>query len=697
MAYEIPFTLAAELDELEEYIARHLRGEIGAAELKARRVPHGCYEQRRNGSYMVRIRTTGGAITPPQLRTIAEISSRYGSDSLHITTRQEFQIHDVALENVTHIMRELLQTGLASRGGGGNTVRNLLLSPDAGVAVNEIFDPSPYAFALTTRLIAEEDSWLLPRKFKIAFSNSEADTGYAQFNDVGFIAAMRHGLRGFRVYVAGGLGNRPEVGHLLHEFIPASDVYIVTAAVKRLFDQNGDRKNRHAARLRFLWKTLGEDRFRELYEEQVALLRAANPAPLQLSTLSNPATGALPAPVRLSSPEFEQWKRRYVEVQKQPGLVSVLLPVFLGNLKNEDARKLADFLEPFGEDVVRASFSQNLRLRNIPERYLGNVYQLVRDISGLSTAPRMLANAISCTGADTCQLGICLPKGALVATAERLHNSALDLDALPDFHLNLSGCPNTCGQHMLADLGFFGNVGRHGEHMFPAYNVVAGARIGGDSARLAQPTVRVNAHDLPEFVHDVLAMWLQKKDRFSSFAAYIDGEGLTDIRTLADKYREIPSMEEDSSYYMDRGAKELFSLAGKGLGECAAGLFDLIDVDLKQAQQLCTAVESNPGQTDQALYTITLCSARALLITRGVETHSDSAVFESFRKHFIQSGLIDANFDRVIAAALEKNSDRLVQLREEIFALLDAVTALYKSLDNSLRFATEKTAPSAMA
>jgi sulfite reductase (ferredoxin) len=684
MAYEIPATLASELDELDGYIAKHLRGELGAAELKARRVPYGCYEQRRDGSYMVRIRTTGGALTPRQLRTIAEISSRYGSGSIHITTRQEFQVHDVTLENVTRVMRELLQTGLASRGGGGNTVRNLLLSPDAGVAVDEVFDPSPYAFALTTRLIAEEDSWLLPRKFKISFSNSPADTGYAQFNDVGFITEIRDGVKGFRVYVAGGLGTKPEVGHLLHDFIPDTDVYIVTSSVKRLFDQNGNRKNRHAARLRFLWRTVGEARFRELYEEQVAILRAQNPAPLTLH--DEPQASTLPpfAPIRVSSPEFEQWKHRYVELQKQPSLVSILLPVFLGNLKNEDAIRLADVLAPFGDFTLRASFSQNLRLRNIPESYLGNVYELLHDISSLAQGPRLLANSISCTGADTCQLGICLPKGALTATVDKLQHSTLDLDAIPDFRLNLSGCPNTCGQHMLADLGFFGNVGRRGEEMFPAYNVVSGARIGGGDARLAQQTVRVNAHDLPAFVHDVLEAWLQKKERFVSFSKYVDGEGLQDLRLIADKYREIPSIEEDRSYYIDWSAKELFSLAGKGLGECAAGLFDLIEVDLKQAASL-----RDSGASD-ALYTIALCSARALLITQGVEAHSDEAVFESFRKHFLLTGLIDARFELVITAAQQHDTSTLNRHQADVSALLDAVNALYKSLDNSLRFTAPK-------
>ena len=688
MSYQIPENLDSELEELDGYIKRHLAGELDAATLKVRRVPFGCYEQRRDGSYMVRVRTTGGAHTPAQLQAMAVIAARYGSPRIHITTRQEFQIHDIALENVVQSMRELYEFGLAARGGGGNTVRNILVSPDAGVGVDEIFDPSPYAFALTTRLIAEPDSWLLPRKFKIAFSNSDADTSYARFNDVGFIAQLRDGQQGFRVYVAGGLGTKPQVGHLLHGFIPGEDVYAVTTAIKRLFDQHGNRKNRNAARLRFLWNSLGEERFRQLYEEQLQAVRAEGVAALALDDL--PGAGTIPdfPPDHDGSPEFWQWKQRYVEPQKQPGWCSVLVPVFLGNLDTDDAVRLARFLAPFGDQVLRATFGQNLRLRNIPEAYLANVFHVVREIGELASAPRLLGNSISCTGADTCRLGICRPKGALAAVVEKLTASGLDLNRIPDFRLNLSGCPNTCGQHMLADLGFYGNVARRGQQMFPAYAVVAGARVGDGAARLARPIDRVSARDLPRFVEDVLKLWLEKKSGHASFADYIDAEGADDLRGIADRYRSIPAPEADRSYYCDWDSDEMFSLAGKSAGECSAGLFDLIEVDLKQArrlrEQLSAAEPQRREETEAALYTIALCSARALLITRGIEAATDTAVFDNFRKHFVASGLIDSSFEPVIAAA--QQTDTLAPIRHQTFALLDAVDALYRSMDNSLRF-----------
>jgi sulfite reductase (ferredoxin) len=417
-------------------------------------------------------------------------------------------------------------------------------------------------------------------------------------------------------------------------------------------------------------------------------VRAEGVAALALDETSGAGTVPDFPPDHDDSPEFWQGKQRYVEPQKQPGWCSVLVPVFLGNLGTEDAVRLARFLSPFGDNVLRATFGQNLRLRNIPEAYLANVFHVVREIGELASAPRLLGNSISCTGADTCRLGICRPKGALTAVVEKLTASGLNLNQIPDFRLNLSGCPNTCGQHLLADLGFYGNVARRGQQMFPAYAVVAGARVGDGAAQLARPIDRVSARDLPRFVEDVLKLWLEKKSGHASFADYIDAEGADDLRAIADRYRSIPAPEADRSYYCDWDSDEMFSLAGKSAGECSAGLFDLIEVDLKQAKRLREQLSATEPQrreeTEAALYAIALCSARALLITRGTEAATDAAVFENFRKHFIASGLIDSSFEPVIAAA--QQSDTLAPIRHQTFALLDAVDALYRSMDNSLRF-----------
>jgi sulfite reductase (ferredoxin) len=692
MPYQIPASLAAEIDDLESLVGKFQRNELDATSFKARRVPFGCYEQRRDGSYMVRIRATGGAITPAQLAKIASLSAQYGAKAVHITTRQEFQIHDVDLKNVIPILRELLTAGLSTRGGGGNTVRNIMISPDAGVDAQEVFDPSPYAFALTTKLIAEPDSWTLPRKLKFSFSTSAADTSFAQFNDVGLIAGIRNGVKGFKVYVAGGMGRKPAVGHLLHEFVEADKIYIVGEAVKRLFDQHGNRKNRNAARLRFLWDDLGEARFLELYKAEFDAIAQLPHVLLEPDAVPETNGVANLAAIENTSAEFVVWKRRYTAEQPQTGLFSVLVPATLGNIANEDLLELTDLLAKIGPDTVRASFGQNLRLRNIPEALLGNLYPIVQKISGLADRPVLLANSVSCTGADTCKLGICLPKGALRATERKLSHSTLDLDSIKDFRLNLSGCPNTCGQHMNADLGFYGQAERKGQKLYPSYRIVAGAILTDGKARLAKPIGQVSAHDLPNFVSDVLARWVEQKPKHASFADYVDAEGAEEILAFSKKYADVPDFEDDKNYYYDWGAEDVFSLVGRGMGECSAGLFDLIDVDLKVIAAQRKRLTQQPPETEKAdaLYRIVLSASRMLLVTRGIEAPTADAVFAAFLKHFIEAGLVSEVHREVVDFARAQDAAKFIGCEDAVFALADTVKQLYGSMDNSLRFPAEK-------
>jgi len=690
MFYELPGNLSNEIEELESLIAKHLRSEADATSLKVRRVPFGCYEQRKLGTYMLRVRATGGAITPEQLLGLARISAKVGAEHLHITTRQEFQIHDVSIENVIPALRALLPLGLTTRGGGGNTVRNILVSPDAGVGVDEIFDPSPWAFALTTRLIAEADSWNLPRKFKIAFSNSPADSAYAQFNDVGFLATIKDGRQGFKVYVAGGLGASSSVGHLLEEFIPAEDAYIVSAALKHLFDKHGNRKNRNAARLRFLWSKLGEDRFRQIYQDEVrqlAQLPLTKLHPLVIDQpLDHAAAPAIPA-TGVESAEYARWRKRYVFPQRQPGLYSIVVPASLGNIANQHVAALAQYLRAFGPHSIRAAFGQNLRLRNIPEAALAATYQVVRDITNLADAPLALANAVSCTGADTCQLGICLPKPALIAASEKLAGAGLDLDSIPSFQLNLSGCPNSCGQHTYADLGFYGQARHRDKDIYPAYGVVAGGVHADGQARLAEPIGTVAARDLPEFTRQVISLWLSNKHRFASFSEYVKAEGRDEIKLICERFLNVPAFSEEPSYYTDWGADKPFSLVGRGQGECSAGLFDQIGIDLKRVADLRKRLAA-PLASDERyelLYQIAFSASRALLVTRGIDAVDDESVFSSFQRYFIGGGLIDSRYYSVVDAARLREFGDADQSQADILALADAVKDLYDSLDSSLR------------
>lgn len=688
-AYRIPENYRQEIDELEELVAQFRAGAITAAELKARRVPFGVYEQRTPGRYMIRIRCAAGILTPGQLRRVADLAGQFASGRLHVTTRQEIQMHDVPLENLVPAIRELAAVGLATRGGGGNTVRNVIASGDSGIAPDEVFDVTGHAVELTSRLIALGDSWLLPRKFKIAFSNSGADTAFATAHDVGFVAVENAGRRGFRVFVAGGMGRSPQAGQLLHEFIPEDEVFLVAEAAKRLFSKFGNRRNKHTARLRFLWNSLGRERFLAEYQRQRAILEAQRPAPFVPPAWSDTAgTPSGLAAVEDNSPEFDLWKKRYVTAQRQRGLSSILVPLALGDISSETAILLADFLAPFGDNTLRCTADQNFALRNIPDAYLGNIFALVRRVSPAWDCPRLLARAVACAGASTCQLGICLSRGALDATLARLKASDLPLDALGDFRLHFSGCLNSCGRHGLAHLGFFGKAGRRNGHGFPAYTIVAGAKIDAtEGSVLAHKVGEVSAKDVPILVETFLRHYAARRTSFASFQDYLAREGQERIRTLCERYGRIPSFEEDDSYYRDWGAAEPFSLAGRGTGECAAGLFDLIDVDLAKvrADRAALESESDPAVRARLLPRLVVTAARALLITRGLEATTDAEVLDLFERHFVEAGIVAEHFRPVLAAA-RSGARALEALRDQALAFSREIEELYASMDDTLQF-----------
>jgi sulfite reductase (ferredoxin) len=273
----------------------------------------------------------------------------------------------------------------------------------------------------------------------------------------------------------------------------------------------------------------------------------------------------------------------------------------------------------------------------------------------------------------------------------KLRSSSLDLDRLAPFQINFSGCPNTCGQHMIADLGFYGQALRKGQQIYPAYGIVAGAIHDDGKARLAQPIDSISAHDLPEFTAELLAIWLEKQWRFDSFAEYIDAEGKNDIRDLCNRYRNVPDFDVDSSYYFDWGSQKPFTLAGRGLGECSAGLFDLIGVDRKlieEHRRLLTRDIPAPARAD-ALYRIALSSARMLLVTRGIEAPTDTAVFLSFEQHFISAGLVDEAHRPIVVAARVRDLPALLNNQGAVLALATSVRELYDNMDHTLRFPAE--------
>jgi sulfite reductase (ferredoxin) len=699
--FQAPANLQTELDGLQSTVEQFKAGAISESQFRSLRVPAGVYEQRENGTYMLRVRFPAGGVLPRHLRRLGEVSAKFGNGLLHVTTRQEFQIHRVPLDAILPALRSLAEAGLSTKGGGGNTVRNVTACVDSGVCPGEIFDVTPYAVAVTERLLADPLSLQLPRKYKIAFAACSRDCAGATVHDVGFIARKQDGQEGFAVYVAGGLGGKSRPASLLHEFVPAQDAFVVAETVKRVFDKNGDRRNKHLARLRFLVEKIGLPKFRELYEAELAALRASQPVPLKVRSVPAPQTALGNGDVKRSSPQFDRWFARNVTPQKQHGYFLAQIPLTLGDLPAAKTAALAEIVAAHGDHVLWATQSQNAALRWITAAELPAVHQELAALGLADPEAPVLRNLVACAGASTCRLGICLSRGLAKAVLGELSASTLDLDRLGDFSIHISGCPNSCGRHPVGNIGFSGAARLVDKHLVPFYAVQLGGRVAEGKTRLGVNVGAVPARNAPPFVRDLLAAW-QQSPHAADFQQFVDRDGRSIAGEILSRHQTIPPFASRKEFYYDWDAHTLFSLAGRSQGECSAGVFDLIEVDLANARE---------AQEARHFYAAARAAARALLIVQRAQPQSDAETFALFQRHFIKAGLVDAALTSVVAvgaaaAATDDPAKNFAGSPAEVAALVASVRLLYESLDASLRFkpaakwlcaATVPTGPSQIA
>jgi sulfite reductase (ferredoxin) len=693
--YEIPKKFNDEIDSFAGAIQAFEKGQLHPTKFRAIRVPFGVYEQRTKGTFMLRIRMTAGGVTPAQLRKVAELAGKFGKPAVHVTTRQELQLHDIRLADIPEIVRELYGVGLSCRGGGGNTVRNIMASYDSGINPKESFDVTPHAVALTSRMIGEDDSWNFPRKFKVSFSSTWQDNALAAFNDLGFIATHNNGERGFKVFVAGGMGCRPRLAKVLHDFIAESQVYHVCAAVKNLYLEYGNRRTKNAGRLRFLWEEMGETSFRERYAQELAKVADRDPLALDFTSFENmsiPGEEKGVAPKYFSGNHFINWQKQYVTDQQQAGLKSVLIPLHLGDLAAEDGIRLSHFLSGFGENVMRLTMTQNIQVRNLPEKFLGNLYELVTEIGTLSHLPKLCGEIIACTGANTCTTGVCLPQGMVPVMQKFLLNSGVNFDYCKNVRINISGCPNSCGQHHIGDLGFYGRIARKNGKTLPGYWVIGGASIDPETMAFGEKCGWVAAKDLPQLLVEILIQYQGHAEVGSSFKDYFDNGGKDEIIALCNRYSEmIPDYATDESYYTDWGASEEFTTAHMGHGECSAGIYDMIEVAMNNIKESMDKKERAGSAIDTKELAKNLVSNAAgmLLVTRGVDPATEQEMYLEYEKNFIDRGLVDERFRPLVHAALANDSSFLADQVELAAELGKTMIQLYHSMDNRLRFSCE--------
>ena len=703
--YRIPSTLNGDLDYTQSLIDQFKAGEIQAGQLKSNRVPMGIYEQRKNQHYMLRLRCAGGLVTPEQLAKIAFVGHQLSTSHLHVTTRQEIQIHNVDIEDAIPALKKLEKVGISSAGGGGNTVRNMMVDDRSGLTADEEFDVYPYVEELTSRLIAEKDSFTMPRKYKVAIDTSVATANYSYIADLGLQARIKDGQRGFRVLIAGSAASNAHTGWEVFDFLPEKDLYRAAKALKNWFHKYGNRRNRHKARMRYVFYKYGTEEAKRLYLEEFEELKKDGSIDFEAPALPlehhKPNFPPLKAPT-----DFETWKRRYAHKQTnaeglKENLWYAYIPLRHGNNSTDFFAEVAEYLGNYGNDVIRFTKKEQIQVRNIPEEYLTNIYAFFKKLGVYQLDyPVVVTNLTCCTGADTCRLGICLPKGAIDGIAKQLLNSDLNLDAIPDFELRMNGCTNICALATWGDLGFSGRVGRVGDDPYPAYTIWLPVK-GKHEIDLQQGYIA--AKKIPAFVEDYLRDVIAEQANYADYYDYVAKRGVNIVKELIAKYKEVAPYSEEPDTFFDFGDDEKFSLIKYGKAECSAGLFDIIEIDQDTIREKRKEVELLMGNTPQGvpadlqsdgkqetskieklLHDIVFSENRMLLVTRGLDPRTDEDVYNGFEKEFIAAGIIPQKFKVLTNKA--RNNESLIEQKPLIDELADLLNDLYQNMDDSLQF-----------
>ena len=658
----IPDSVREDTLAYREKVAKFLAGDTSAIAFRAYRVPMGVYEQRTAGEFMVRVRIGADLVAPFQLERLAELSKRYGNGILHITTRGDIQIHEVSIEETPDVLEKLLEVGLSPRGGGGNTVRNVTACPRAGVCPNEAFDVAPYAIATAEYLLADRSSFNLPRKYKIVFSGCPEDCAYASVADLGFFAHQKDGLKGFAVYAGGGLGPNPAVAVKIEDFVEAGDVFDVAEAVKRLFDKHGDRANKHKARLRYVLARLGADEFLRLYRQERQELQSAG-LPYEAPEIRDIASRYAVS----EASDSDVQTQLHVLPEKTPGRVTVQLRLTKGDIPAEDLVQVGRIATEYGQGLVRTTQLQDLLIAGVAHEDVSKVDGELKDLS-IDIFGGAGPKVVACAGAATCKLGLCLSRGLADAITEKFSKGNAGPEA-PEAVIRISGCPNSCGHHYISKTGLQGKAKRIKGRLMPYYDVLTGGRTVEGDAHLAKPIGSVPAKRIPDLLLEALSNG-------------VEGEQLKD---LVAKYSDLGEGPLGEDYYRDFGSDEPFSLAGRGPGECGAGVMDVIRLDIDEAKD---AVKTTPA-TSENVYKTIVAAARALLVTFGVEPKTDRDVFGAFSKHLIAPGWIDNHSQQLLDAAIEwrmGDRDALTDLLGQAEQLAERVEELFLSLDASLKF-----------
>jgi sulfite reductase beta subunit-like hemoprotein len=560
------FADVRDIDEFIDGLARYERGEMTADQFRVFRLGRGTYGQRQPDVQMLRVKIPQGILSGEQLEALATVAERYSRGFGHVTTRQNVQLHFVKMADVPDAMHLLAATGLTTKEACGNTVRNITGCAMAGVCTGEPFDVTPYAQAVTRHFLRRAANQALPRKFKIAFSGCDDDCASGAINDVGCIARVVDGVRGFRVKVGGGLSTTPEDAHVLYDFLPADRLLGVIEAVLALFDALGNRQNKARARMKYVIRKLGWDGYRaELEKRLAAVAQPVQPIDAEAAEpLARP-----PVRLRLSAaepaPGFDAWKRTNVEPQKQRGFCAVTVRLVRGDITAVQLRGVADLARRLGDGTVRLTIDQNLLCRFVAD---DRVAELHRGLVGLGLAAPdagTIVDVTSCPGAESCNLAVTSSRELASAISGAL--DGIELGAARELSIKISGCPNSCGQHHVAGVGFHGGMRRVGGKVVPEYTLHLGGGIDGAGATFGRQVVKLPARRVPAALLRLLHLYDERREPGETALAFFRRIGDDEVKgAVAELMRlDASSPPED---FLDHGSATTFEVA-TGPGECA--------------------------------------------------------------------------------------------------------------------------------
>ncbi|UKJ06400.1 nitrite reductase [Solitalea lacus] len=645
--------------ELERKITLYREGKIDEEKFRSLRLARGVYGQRQQGVQMVRIKLPYGKVTMQQLERICKVSDEYSRGRLHITTRQDIQIHYVSLDRTPELWAELERDDITLREACGNTVRNVTASSMAGIDPNEPFDVTPYAHVMFEYFLRNPVCQDMGRKVKIAFSSSEKDTAYTFMHDLGFVPKVKiingEEVRGFKVMLAGGLGSQPYLAEVAYEFLPVNQIVPFSEAVLRVFDRYGERVKRHKARMKYLMQDVGLEGFLKLIEEERLALK------YKIFEIDGTVSQEpqLPALIQLpdfeiaDSSKYEKWFKTNVFKQKQDGYFAVGLKIVNGDILTPVARKLIEIVKELSADEIRLTNTQGILLKYVHAAHLPYLFYKLDELGLAEIGFESTADITSCPGTDTCNLGISNSTDITRELEKVIYEEYPDFIFGNDVSIKISGCINSCGQHAMAAIGFHGSSLKKDKLVLPALQVLIGGGVLGDGlGAVADKVIKVPSKRGPEVLRILLNDYQQNGEEGEYFLSYYQRKGKIYFYDLLNPLADLANITDDD--FIDWGQDKPYVQA-IGVGECAGVTIDLIATLLLESDEKIAGAQEAFEKAEYAdsiynAYTSYINSAKAILTSEGVKTNTQSGIVKDFDTHLVQTAKVNlpVSFEELI-------------------------------------------------